>query len=125
MGEVFDALQMLNQMYKLNLSGAEVLRAEQSFKSELARRGNFPKELKSNTEALASDWEVVTYLKPREKSISMRQLNTLAERTVSGSVAAGGRTTGKLATGALSRGAAPAKKASKTARKTARKKTSE
>lgn len=125
MGEVFDALQMLNQMYKLNLSGAQVLRAEQSFKSELARRGNFPKELKSNTDALASDWEVVTYLKPREKTISMRQLNTLAEQTVSGKLAPGGLATGKLGAPTLSRGAAPAKKASKAAKKATRKKTSE
>jgi hypothetical protein len=123
MGEVFDALQMLNQMYKLNLSGAQVLRAEQSFKSELARRGNFPKELKSNTDALASGWEVVTYLKPRDKAISMRQLSSLAEEAVAGKTAAGRLATGKAAGGTLSRGASPAKKT--TAKKTTRKKTSE
>jgi hypothetical protein len=89
MGEVFDALQMMNQMYKLNLSASDVLGAEMNFKSALAMRGNFPKELATDSKALAGEWEIVTYLKPRERALSMRELNTLATKSVAGAATAG------------------------------------
>lgn len=119
MGEVFDALQLLNQTFKLNLSAMDVLRAEGMFKSELARRANFPKEYLTDQQALVSNWEIMTYLKPRERPLSMRELNTLAQQAVKGSTAGATLTTGKLATGAVKRGAeaSPRKAAKKTTRK--------
>lgn len=82
MGELFEALQILNRTYDLGLSGQQILRAEADFKQILAERVNFPKEFRANDQRLAGQWEIMTYLKPREEKMTMDQLADLAERSV-------------------------------------------
>jgi hypothetical protein len=121
MGEVFNALARLNTTLKLGLTGDQLLRAEGSFKSELAMRANFPRELATGT-ALAENWEIVTYLRPRETRLSMTRLQELAKMTAT-TGATTGTIGGSVLTKAVTSGAARSPK--KSARKSSGRKRAE
>lgn len=79
MGEVFNALEVLNRTMKLGLSAQDVLRAEMGFKSILAQRGN-PAELPADPIELAEGFEIVTTIQPRADRLSVDQLSAYARR---------------------------------------------
>ena len=83
MGEIFHALEMLNRTMKLGLQPPELLRAEMGFKSALARQGNPDPTLPSDPVALTEGYELVATLRPREETLSLRELSTLARKEVS------------------------------------------
>jgi hypothetical protein len=82
MGEIFNALEVLNRTMKLGLSHTEVLRAEMGFKSALAKRGNPDPTLvlPDDPVALTEGYELVATLRPRAERLSLQQLSTLARR---------------------------------------------
>lgn len=80
MGEIFNALEVLNRTMKLGLSSQQVLRAEMGFKSALAQQGNPNPELPSDPVALAEGYELVATLRPRQEALSLGQLSTFARR---------------------------------------------
>ena len=82
MGEVFNALEVMNRTMKLGLSSKDLLRAEMGFKSALARQGNPDPTLPADPVALAEGYEVVATLKPRAEKLSVDQLSTLARKEV-------------------------------------------
>ena len=83
MGEIFHALEVLNRTMKLGLQPPELLRAEMGFKSALARQGNPDPNLPTDPVALAEGYELVATLRPREETLSLRDLSTLARKEMS------------------------------------------
>jgi hypothetical protein len=81
-GEVFNALEVLNRTMKLGLSGTDLLRAEAGFKSAFAQQGNPNPELPSDPVALAEGYELVAELRPRQEAVPITKLATLARKEV-------------------------------------------
>ncbi len=96
MGEVFEAYAVLNKTLKLGLNTDQLMRAEVTFKSEYAKRAKFPKVI-SSREKLARDWEFVTMLVPREKSLNQKALSKLGGDVISKTVVKAGRRRAKAA----------------------------
>jgi len=82
MGEIFNALEVLNRTMKLGLSGTDLLRAEAGFKSAFAQQGNPDPTLPTDPVALAEGYELVATLRPREEALPLAQLATLARKEV-------------------------------------------
>ena len=85
MGEVFHALQHLNESLKLGLSGEQLSRAESSFKSRFAQISNpdpVLTRLKGNEQAIAEEYEFVAVLQPRARKIATTELRTMADTAV-------------------------------------------
>lgn len=80
MGDIFNALEVLNRTMKLGLKPPELLRAEAGFKSALARQGNPDPTLPEDPVALTQGYELVAELRPRAEALSLGQLSTLAKR---------------------------------------------
>jgi hypothetical protein len=84
MGEIFNALEVLNRTMKLGLKAPDILRAEMGFKSALARQGNPDPTIPADDPiALAEGFELVATLQPRAEPLSLGQLSTLARREMS------------------------------------------
>ena len=84
MGEIFNALEVLNRTMKLGLKAPDILRAEMGFKSALARQGNPDPTIPADDPiALAEGFELVATLRPRAEALSLGQLSTLAKREMS------------------------------------------
>ncbi len=83
MGEVFNALEVMNRTMKLGLSSKDLLRAEMGFKSALARQGNPDPTIPEDPVALAEGFEVVATIRPRAEKLSLDQLSVLARKEVS------------------------------------------
>ena len=84
MGEVFRALEVLNDTMELGLTSRHILRAEIAFKSSFAQQGN-PSAvagLPTDPVALAEGYELVTSLQPRAKTLSLSQLSSYAKEAV-------------------------------------------
>jgi hypothetical protein len=80
MGEIFNALEVLNRTMKLGLKPPDILRAEAGFKSALARQGNPDPTLPEDPVELTEGFELVAELRPRAERLSLGQLSTLAKR---------------------------------------------
>ena len=85
MGEIFNALEVLNRTMDLGLSPQQLLGAEMGFKSALAMQGNPDPTAALPTDAveLAQGYEVVATLRPRAEKLSLEQLSTFAQTEVS------------------------------------------
>ncbi|MDQ1399726.1 MAG: hypothetical protein QOJ52_3102 [Acidimicrobiaceae bacterium] len=84
MGEIFNALEVLNRTMNLGLSSHQLLGAEMGFKSALAMQGNPDPTHSLPTDAveLAQGYEVVATLRPRAEKLSLEQLSTFAQHEV-------------------------------------------
>ncbi|MGH9279430.1 MAG: hypothetical protein ACRD12_15170 [Acidimicrobiales bacterium] len=82
MGEIFNALEVMNRTMALGLSPQDLLRAEMGFKSELARRVNPDPTITSDPIAVARNYELVAELRPRAQELSLEQLSTFARQEV-------------------------------------------
>lgn len=85
MGEVFDALQVLNRTMKLGLSAHDLMAAEMTFKHELARdSARHPdKHVPADPVALSEDYELFVTLKRRPTKVSLSDLSRYAGQAVS------------------------------------------
>ncbi|MEA2686872.1 MAG: hypothetical protein QOE93_2067 [Actinomycetota bacterium] len=83
MGEVFNALEVMNRTMKLGLSAKDLLRAEMGFKSALAMQGNPDPTLPTDPVALAEGFEVVATIRPRAETKTLNELSVLAAKEVS------------------------------------------
>lgn len=81
MGEIFNALEVLNRTMKLGLSGQELMRAEAGFKSALARQGNPDPTL--DTVGLVENYELKVSFQKRAQPMKLGTLAALARREVS------------------------------------------
>jgi len=81
MGEIFEAYVVLNQTFNLGLKTQDLMRAEGSFKSLLAERGNFPKELRLNQAKLTQGFEYKGKLVPRARAMDQNTLSRLGATT--------------------------------------------
>ena len=82
MGEIFEAYAALNKSLKLGLNENQILSMEASFKSEYARRANFPKEMVNSRAKLSEGWEFVTTLVPRDAKMPRKKLLELGKVVV-------------------------------------------
>jgi hypothetical protein len=91
MGEVFDALQVLNRTMKLGLSGNALMAAEMAFKLELARglarnpedaRLIEGKNVPSDPVALQEDYEVLVTLRQRSRKRALSDLSKYATKAM-------------------------------------------
>ncbi|MFI4973629.1 MAG: hypothetical protein ACHP84_03705 [Caulobacterales bacterium] len=83
MGEVFNALEVMNRTLNLGLSHTQLLGCEMGFKSEMARRGN-PNPtagVPQDPVALAEGFELVVSFRPRAQKLTLSQLSDFARRT--------------------------------------------
>ncbi|HET7487022.1 MAG TPA: hypothetical protein VFJ85_03780 [Acidimicrobiales bacterium] len=84
MGEIFNALEVLNRTMKLGLSGLDLMRAEAGFKSALVTHGNPDPNLPRDPVALAEGYELKATFRPRaDGAIPLAKLATLARKEVS------------------------------------------
>jgi len=80
MGEIFRAYKLLNRTFKLDLSDAQLFRAEAAMKLDFATTVKFPEEYTKDPERLMAEWEFKASLVPRQDPIldscreSMRKL---------------------------------------------------
>ncbi|MGI8685184.1 MAG: hypothetical protein ACR2MO_08880 [Acidimicrobiales bacterium] len=81
MGEVFNALEVLNRTMKLGLSASDLMRAEGGFKSALARRG-YPEAARLDMAAIAENYEVRAVLQKRAQPLSLGTLAALATKEI-------------------------------------------
>lgn len=80
MGEVFNALEVLNRTMKLGLSSTQLMRAEAGFKSALAMKGNPDPTREIDLVSIVENYEVKATLTKREKPLSLGTLEALAKR---------------------------------------------
>ena len=81
MGEIFEAYNVLNNTLNLGLKMQDLIRAEGMYKSLLAQRARFPKEMAFNQTKMTEQFEVKAQLVKRKRAINQRTLNTLGART--------------------------------------------
>ena len=80
MGEIFRAYKLLNRTFKLDLTDAQLFRAEAAMKLDFAESVKFPAEYTKDPERLMAEWEFKATLVPRKDPIldgcreSMRKL---------------------------------------------------
>jgi hypothetical protein len=80
MGEVFDALQVMNRTLKLGLTAHQMVRAEMVFKSEVAREKHSDAAAPTDPVALAEEYEAFVTLKRREKKLSLKELMNVSDK---------------------------------------------
>jgi hypothetical protein len=81
MGEIFEAYVVLNETFNLGLKTQDLMRAEGSFKSLLAERVNFPKELRLNQAKLTEGFEFKGQLVRRRRALDHNALSRLGATT--------------------------------------------
>lgn len=70
MGDIHRAYDLLNRTFKLNLTKAQIFRAERAFKLDLAKQQSFRAAETSDPNQLMADWELRSHLVPRATAIS-------------------------------------------------------
>ena len=77
MGELFNAYSSLNRTLKLGLSTEQIMRAEGSFKSALARKSN-PASAAKGQKYVTENFEFKVSIAKRPRAIPMAELSKLA-----------------------------------------------
>jgi hypothetical protein len=84
MGEVFDALKVMNRTLNLGLSGRQMMAAEAKFKVDLGRQPDRhpDNDVPADPVALTEEYELFVSLKRRQKKVSLSELVRMAEEDV-------------------------------------------